>query len=240
MGHGASRMLTHATVLVNVPLADNIRLANAPSARTAVVRRGIPTTLNVPALDPVLMWDGRQQNLDAQALSAIEGHAAATRRPSAKELERIAAFERSRPFFTSPALWKLAVSGRPPRLPDGRTLSEKRGRVSSKTSRSAVATRSQGSAPCATAGRCSTRPTNSFPSPRASAAGAFSRSHVSELNEMGNPVLDFVFENPDGTTTLGRARSRPRADHGETGPRSSERLQDSHTVGRVADGAVLP
>ena len=25
---------------------------------------------------------------------------------------------------------------------------------------------------------------------------------VSELNEMGNPVLDFVFENPDGTTTL--------------------------------------
>jgi hypothetical protein len=31
------------------------------------VRRGVPSTLNTPALDPVLMWDGRQPNLEAQA-----------------------------------------------------------------------------------------------------------------------------------------------------------------------------
>lgn len=111
-GNGLERMLTHATVLVTVPLADSVRLAADPNATTAVFRRGIPTTLNTTALDPVLMWDGRQPTLDAQARSAILGHAAATRMPTAKELERIAEFERSRSFFSSHTTWSFAVNGR--------------------------------------------------------------------------------------------------------------------------------
>ena len=153
-GNGAVRMLIHATVRVNVPMASNIKLASDANARTALVTRGIPTTLNSPALDPVLMYDGRHQTLDAQAQSAILDHAAARRKPAVKELERIAEFERSRQFFTSTDLWNLAVSGKPPRLPTGRTESEKRGRSSSKMFRSAKATSSEGPALFAIAVRC--------------------------------------------------------------------------------------
>ena len=95
-GHGVDRMLTEATILMRVPLAPNVSLASDPAARTVVVRRGIPTTLNTPALDPVLMYDGRQPNLASQALGAIIDHANATQLPTAAELELIADFRRRR------------------------------------------------------------------------------------------------------------------------------------------------
>ena len=41
-GNGVERMLADATVLVRVPLADNVSLADDPTARSVVVRRGIP------------------------------------------------------------------------------------------------------------------------------------------------------------------------------------------------------
>ena len=71
LGHGVRRMLTDATVLVTVPLAANVTLADDPDARTVTVRRGIATTLNTPALDLVLMLDGRQPDLESQATGAI-------------------------------------------------------------------------------------------------------------------------------------------------------------------------
>jgi hypothetical protein len=43
-GNGVQRMLADATVLVRVPLADNVSLADDPTARSVVVSRGIPTT----------------------------------------------------------------------------------------------------------------------------------------------------------------------------------------------------
>jgi cytochrome c peroxidase len=76
-GNGASRMLRDATILVEIPLPPNVSLADDPGARTVVLRRGIPTTLNTPALDPVLMSDGRQPSLQAQAMGAIHDHAQA-------------------------------------------------------------------------------------------------------------------------------------------------------------------
>jgi cytochrome c peroxidase len=76
-GNGVQRMLADATVLVRVPLAENVSLANDPTARSVVVRRGISTTLNSPSLDPVLMLDGRQPSLEAQAKGAIVDHASA-------------------------------------------------------------------------------------------------------------------------------------------------------------------
>src|SRR5690349_11931709 len=107
-GHGVSRMLKDATVLVEIPLPENVSLADDPSVRSVVLRRGIPTTLNTPALDPVLMQDGRQPSLEAQAVGAIHDHAQGVRTASSKELERLAAFERTDAFFSSPALRAFA------------------------------------------------------------------------------------------------------------------------------------
>src|SRR4051794_15343532 len=57
-GHGFSRMLQDATILVEIPLPSNVSLADDPGARSVVLKRGIPSTLNTPPLDPVLMLDG--------------------------------------------------------------------------------------------------------------------------------------------------------------------------------------
>src|SRR3954470_8544463 len=58
-GHGVDRMLTDATILVSIPLPQNVSMGDDPNARSVVLRRGTPTTLNTPSLDPVLMLDGR-------------------------------------------------------------------------------------------------------------------------------------------------------------------------------------
>ena len=113
---------------VEIPLPPNVSLADDPGARTVVLRRGIPTTLNTPALDPVLMSDGRQPSLEAQAMGAIHDHGQASGGPSGKELERLVAFEKSDPFFSSPALRAFARTGPAPALPDGVTESERRGK----------------------------------------------------------------------------------------------------------------
>ena len=73
-----------------------------PVATSVVLRRGIPTTLNTPALpipepfnpfDNVFMLDGRQRTLELQAAGAIHDHAVATVAPSSKDLERIKEFQ---------------------------------------------------------------------------------------------------------------------------------------------------
>jgi cytochrome c peroxidase len=53
LGHGVTRMLSDATILMEIPLPPNVSLADDPGARSVVLRRGIPTTLNTPVLDPV-------------------------------------------------------------------------------------------------------------------------------------------------------------------------------------------
>ncbi|MEP6963196.1 MAG: cytochrome c peroxidase [Acidobacteriota bacterium] len=129
IGNGASRMLADATVLITIPLPSNVRLADAPAARSVVLRRGIPTTLNTPALDPILMWDGRQPSLEAQAAGAIHDHAQGVV-PSTADLQAIAAFQKTNAFFSSPVLRQFALDrGQAPELPTGQSASEKRGRV---------------------------------------------------------------------------------------------------------------
>ena len=200
-GTGAERMLTHATVLVKVPLAGNVRLAADSTAATAIFRRGIPTTLNAPALDRVLMWDGRHHNLDEQALSAILGHVEAARTPSAKELERIAEFERSRTFFSSLPLWRFAVNGTPPPLPAGRTESEQRGREFFEDVPPDKGNSKRGICAICHSGPLLNETNEFIPVPPRRRGGRFQSILVSELNAMGNPVQEFVFEKPDGTTT---------------------------------------
>jgi cytochrome c peroxidase len=127
LGHGVARILADATVLIRIALAPNVTLADDPSARSVVVRRGIASTLNTPALDPVLMLDGRQPTLESQAMGAIHDHAQSDAVGFA-DLHSIAQFELTDEFFSSPALRNVARGGPDPGLPRGTTPSERRGR----------------------------------------------------------------------------------------------------------------
>jgi len=94
------------------------------------VFRGIPSTRNTPALDPVLNYDGRAPTLQEQAREAIHGHAQNTVEPTTAQLDAIAEFQRTDAhFFSSPELKRFAATGAPPELPPGITPAEKRGRT---------------------------------------------------------------------------------------------------------------
>jgi cytochrome c peroxidase len=157
------------------------------------VARGIPTTINTPALDPVLMLDGRQPTLESQAIGAIRDHAQATNFPSGAELEALVKFEKSRDFFSSFELKHFANGGRAPDLPKGYTASEKRGR---RFFEDVVDFEDGKHGLCAA---CHAGPmlneTNLFSQ---IAFGIpigtrFQDILVSELNVAGNPVQEFVF-----------------------------------------------
>ncbi len=198
-GNGATRMLEHATVLVEIPLPANVRLADDPDARSVFLRRGIPSTLNTPALDPVLMSDGREPDLETQARNAIRGHAQNTVEPTEKDLARIADFERSRTFFSSRALRAFARKGLEPELPEGVTESEKRGKRFFEDTFDPDDSRVGSCAACHSGPMLNA--TNQFLPLPVPVGSRFQTVLVSELNEIGNPVRDFVFTNPDGTET---------------------------------------
>jgi cytochrome c peroxidase len=128
-GNGVSRIRRDGTILVRRSLPPNIRLVANPLIRTVTLRRGIPTTMNTPGLDPVLMYDGRAPNLIQQALGAITDHAQATILPSQTELAQIAGFQTTSAFFSSPGLFSFSQGGQTPTLPAGNTASERRGRA---------------------------------------------------------------------------------------------------------------
>lgn len=197
-GNGVSRILSDATVRVTIPLPPNVSLADDPDARTVTLRRGIASTLNTPALDPVLMLDGRQPTLEEQASGAIRDHAQGVV-PSAADLHAIAEFQKTNAFFTSPAVRLHAQRGATLELPRGQTASEKRGR---RFFEDVPPDLSQGLKPglCA---HCHSGPlmntTNEFaaafiPSPAPIPKGQrFLSVGVSEFNDAMNPVREFVF-----------------------------------------------
>jgi cytochrome c peroxidase len=200
-GHGVSRILSDATILVRIPLPPNVSLADDPTARSVVLRRGIPTTLNTPALDPVLMHDGRQPTLESQALGAMHDHAQASGGPTTKELSRLVEFEKSDPFFSSPALRAYARGGPAPVLPAGITESEKRGRRFFEDTVDFVDFKHGACAACHSGpllNESNLFAELAFGIPR---GNRFQSIGVSELNVAHNPVHDYVFTNSDGTTT---------------------------------------
>ena len=119
-----ARFLADATIVVGIDLHDAVSV-DGSSARTVFVNRGVPTTLDTPALVLELMADGRAPTLEEQARGALSGHAAV---PFVRQtvLEKIAAFETTE--FSRPELAAFAGGGPPPGLPEGNTESEKRGR----------------------------------------------------------------------------------------------------------------
>lgn len=199
-GRGATRIQKDGTILVEIALPPNVTLADDPNAKSVVLRRGVPSTLNAPALDPVLMWDGRQQNLETQALGAIRDHAQTVMLPSEKDLRRIAEYQRTDAFFTSPSLRNYARGGPAPTLPEGRTESEKRGR---KFFEDVPVSFNSKPGHCAV---CHSGPmlneTNRFLPLPVPPGSRFQNVFVSEFNAAGNPVRDFIFRNPDGSSTV--------------------------------------
>jgi cytochrome c peroxidase len=198
-GNGATRILEDATILVTIPLAPNVSLADDPAARTVTLRRGIASTINTPALDPVLMLDGRQPTLEAQAAGAIQEHAQGVV-PSYASLRAIAEFQKTAAFFSSPEVLLFARLGRPLDLPRGRTASERRGR---RFFEDVPPDLSQGLKP-GLCSHCHSGPllntTNEFaaafiPSPAPIPKGQrFLSVGVSEFNDAMNPVREFVFD----------------------------------------------
>src|SRR5262252_7596530 len=125
-GVSYSRLLTHGTFRVFVQLPSNIQLADDPGAsRVALFRSTLPT--NNIALDPFIMWDGREPDLPHQAFDALVTHSQITERPTPDDLQRIADFQ-THQLFSSRALANFAGGAPPPFLPEGRTESERRGR----------------------------------------------------------------------------------------------------------------
>src|SRR6266545_2098109 len=129
-GVGTMRVQAHGTIRVSIPLPPWVRLADDPSATHVTVFRGIPTTMNTPALDAVLNYDGRPPTLQDQALAAVHDHTQNTVEPTIEQLDAIADFQRTNAhFFSSDALKQCAAGGPPPELPPGITLAEQRGRT---------------------------------------------------------------------------------------------------------------
>lgn len=198
-GNGVTRMLSDATFLVEIPLPPNVTLADDLKARSVVLKRGVPTTLNTPALDPVLMFDGREPNLERQAAGAIGAHYQSTRQARKDELKSIAGFQSMPRFFSSLPLLLYAYGGPAPRLPSGRTESEKRGRLLFVDAPFAPGKKEGVCALCHSGPMLNQ--TNRF-IPFQPAGSRFSNVSVSEFNTAGNRVRDFVFTNPNGTTTI--------------------------------------
>jgi cytochrome c peroxidase len=208
-GNGVTRMLADATILVEVPLPPNVRMADDPYARSVILRRGIPSTLNTPALDPVLMLDGRHPDLEAQALGAIRDHFQNTVDPTYRDLRRIAEFQQTHSFFSSLELRKFACGGPAPELPHGYTESEKRGRLFFEDVPFASPFQKAGACAACHSGPMLNESSRLFP--LLPPGTRFQNALVSEFNAAGNPARDFIFTNPDGSETIVRSPDPGRA-----------------------------
>jgi hypothetical protein len=195
---GTTRITQDATVRIEIPLPPDVALADDPTRRSVILNRGTPTTLNTPALDPMLMYDTREPNLRQQAFNAIHGHAQNTREPTSLELELIEEFQQTDPrFFSSEALRSFAEGGPAPQLPPGTTESERRGRAMfDDVPFDGVTTRG-------ICNSCHSGPMlnrfavgNTFGLPP---GGRRASIGVSERNLMGNPIYTFLVREADGS-----------------------------------------
>jgi hypothetical protein len=201
VGHGVSRMLADATVLMKLPLPPNVKLKDDLDAEFVILKRGIPTTLNTPALDPVLMLDGRQPNLPSQAAGAIHDHAQSPIAPTTEQLSLIAKFQLTDRFFSSTALRNLAHGAAAPQLPNGRTPSEKRGRRFFEDIPPDATGKDGLCAGCHSGpmlNETNLELAKILPIPPGT---RFQSVLVSEFNAAGNTPITFVFTNPDNTKT---------------------------------------
>jgi cytochrome c peroxidase len=203
---GTSRIAAHATILIERELPQGVAMLDDPSATSIVVARGVPSTVNTPALDAALMYDLRDLDLRAQASGAIERHAQAAIPPTADQLAAIAEFQQTdKRFFSSKTLKSFAEGGAAPALPQGHTASEKRGREFfvdapwDPPSKQGVCALCHSGPMLNTANEFATIPTGAPPGWRAFDIG------VSSRNLMNNPVRTFAVTDPCNTTLVVRS-----------------------------------
>jgi cytochrome c peroxidase len=192
-GQHYTRLLTHATIRVTIPLhCRNIWPEDNPNATSVVVNRGIPGLLDTPALDPMLMADGRAPSLEQQAFDAIGDHAQPGVRPDPDAIRRIAAFEISDRFFSSDVLRRFTRRGPEPELPPGHTENEQRGRLHF--------------LPTGTCGRCHSGPMLNTTSPTAviGAGRRFATTRAGEFvpTQRINPTVKWHVINIDGSERI--------------------------------------
>jgi cytochrome c peroxidase len=200
---GTSRIAAHATILIERDLPEGVVLLDDPSATSVVLARGVPSTVNTPGLDPALMYDMRDPDLQVQASGAIARHAQATIAPTTAQLQAIAAFQQTDTrFFSSKSLRSFAQGGPAPDLPQGHTASEKRGREFfvdapwNPPSKKGVCALCHGGPMLNTANEFTTVPTGAPPGWRAFDIG------VSSRNLMNNPVRRFAVTDPCNNTMV--------------------------------------
>jgi cytochrome c peroxidase len=200
---GTSRIAAHATILIERDLPEGVVLVDDPSATSVVLARGVPSTVNTPGLDPALMYDMRDVDLEVQASGAIDRHSQATIVPTLQQLQAIATFQQTdNRFFSSKALKSFAQGGPAPDLPQGHTASEKRGREFfvdapwNPPSKKGVCALCHSGPLLNTANQFTTVPTGAPPGWRAFDIG------VSSRNLMNNPVRTFAVTDPCNSTMV--------------------------------------
>jgi cytochrome c peroxidase len=198
---GTSRITAHATILIERELPQGVVMLDDPSATSVVVARGVPSTVNTPALDAALMYDMRDLDLQGQASGAIERHAQAAIPPTADQLAAIAEFQQTdKRFFSSKALKSFAEGGAAPALALGHTASQKRGREFfvdapwNPPSKKGVCALCHAGPMLNTANEFATIPTGAPPGWRAFDIG------VSSRNLMNHPVRTFAVTDPCNLT----------------------------------------
>ena len=203
---GTSRISAHATILIERALPQGVVMLDDPSATSVVVPRGVPSTVNTPALDAALMYDMRDLDLRSQASGAIERHAQAPVPPTADQLAAIAEFQQTdQRFFSSKALKSFAEGGAAPPLPSGHTASQQRGREFfvdapwNPPSKKGVCALCHSGPMLNTANEFATIPTGAPPGWRAFDIG------VSSRNLMNHPVRTFAVTDPCNTTMVVRS-----------------------------------
>ena len=203
---GTSRIATHATILIERELPQGVVMLDDSSATSVVVARGVPSTVNTPALDAALMYDMRDLDLLVQASGAIERHAQAAIPPMAEQVAAIAEFQQTdKRFFSSKALKSFAEGGASPTLPLGHTASEKRGREFfvdapwNPPSKKGACALCHSGPMLNTANEFTTVPTGAPPGWRAFDIG------VSSRNLMNHPVRTFAVTDPCNTTMVVRS-----------------------------------
>jgi hypothetical protein len=207
---GVRRILGHATIRVEIPLPPFVRLADNPDQRTIVVKRGVPTTMNAPALDGrgriALMLDLRDADLRDQALGAIRSHAQNTIEPTHPQLDALAMFQQTDPrFFSSGALHSFANGGPEPELPEGNNESESRGRLFFIDTPMTPGSKAGACAICHSGpnlNEVSVAGAAAIPGGQFAAGAKFGNVRVAETNANDNPTLTFLVDGPGGTRTI--------------------------------------
>lgn len=183
-GNDYTTLLDHALFRVTIPLHPNVALVDAPLQRAVTVWRGVPSIANVLLTAPYLQ-DGRAATLPEQALGAIRGHMQPSRKPTAKELDALAAFENE--FFYPLRIRSLGDSSDPLEKAPGFSIP-----VLSPVSQRGKASFDLHCRRCHD-GELANRPSD--PS-----VSHFSNAFVSDSNALNLPLFRLAFRQQDGTT----------------------------------------